>query len=190
MDARLQQYNGSTVAQHHENTPKKEEAKEFINENKVKVIENKSGYTNNPSPTKSTYSSVYYTKPQQNSNNYQSYTGYSNNYSYGYSKTTQKVTNAVDLEYQTRIDRVKKKAKEEAKKVKSSNSNVEYTKSIYGFGDFKVKSSRKSTKAKKMTKQIGVLTATIIGEAALGTLLVMTKETIKQIGEIVKDNIF
>ena len=59
---------------------------------------------------------------------------------------------------------------------------------MYGFGDFKVKGN-KTRKRNKLVKQIGVMTAAVVGEAALGTLLLMTKETIKQIGEIVKDNI-
>ena len=187
MDERLLQYNRSIVDSHHESAPKKEEAKSLVNENKMKVIENQ-GYTNNSSPTKSNYNiynNNYYNSPQQNKNNYQTYTGYSQQYNYGQSNNKNNAN--INLEYNTRIERIKKKAKAEASKNKP-NPQSEYTKSMYGFGDFKVKGN-KIRKRNKLVKQIGVMTAAVVGEAALGTLLLMTKETIKQIGEIVKDNI-
>ena len=187
MDERLLQYNRSIVDSHHESTPKKEEAKSLVNENKMKVIEN-NGYTNNSSPTKSNYNiynNNYYNSPQQNKNNYQTYTGYSQQYNYGQSNNKNNAN--INLEYNARIERIKKKAKAEASKNKPDPQS-EYTKSMYGFGDFKVKGN-KTRKRNKLVKQIGVMTAAVVGEAALGTLLLMTKETIKQIGEIVKDNI-
>ena len=187
MDERLLQYNRSIVEAHHESVPKKEEAKSLVNENKMKVIEN-NGYTNNSSPTKSNYNiynNNYYSSPQQNKNNYQTYTGYSQQYNYGQSNNKNNAN--INLEYNARIEKIKKKAKEEASKNKP-NPQSEYTKSMYGFGDFKVKGN-KIRKRNKLVKQIGVMTAAVVGEAALGTLLLMTKETIKQIGEIVKDNI-
>lgn len=95
-----------------------------------------------------------------------------------------------NLNYNDRINRIRKKSKEIAKQNKATKGNMIPFEGEYNFslkkGRVKMKKKKLTNKQSKVAKQVGVAVLTICLEVSLGVLIASSKSEIEQIATEVK----
>lgn len=117
-------------------------------------------------------------------------------YTSGYRSSTSTSSSKVgmyggaNLNYNDRINRIRKKSKEIAKQNKAIKGDTIPFEGEYNFslkrGKVKMKKRRKDTKQSKFAKQIGVAVASVCLEVCLGILIASSKNEVEKIASEVK----
>lgn len=201
----LNDINGGVVANHTENNlllsePKKQEPILNKVDKKEEVVDKKQFsdyYTDirkDSKDTKTTTTSTTYTSKTTTSSSYGSY-GSNSKYGSSSSNPTSKVGlyGGANLNYNERINSLRKKSKEIAKKEQAIENGMinfegDYKFTISKSGKVKKKTKR-FLKGKKFFKQIAISVATICLEVALGVLISSAKVAVEKIADEVKNAI-
>lgn len=117
-------------------------------------------------------------------------------YTSGYRSSTSTSSSKVgiyggaNLNYNDRINRIRKKSKEIAKQNKTTKGDMIPFEGEYNFslkrGKVKMKKRRKNTKQNKLAKQIGVAVVSVCLEVGLGMLIASSKNEVEKIANEVK----
>lgn len=183
----LSEINKSVVSNHNEEMlklpPPKEEQSTMAKE-KEKLKSN-------------TIGDFYSKESKQETKQYKQVSSSSSSYYSGYRSSTSSTSSSkvgmyggANLNYNDRINRIRKKSKEIAKQNKTTKGDMIPFEGEYNFslkrGKVKMKKRRKSTKQSKLAKQIGIAVTSVCLEVCLGMLIASSKNEVEKIASEVK----